>query len=51
MFQNKKVAGSDKEKAQAAFDQAVAAYPLAFDRGDLDALALGGGLILNGEKP
>lgn len=41
----------DKEKAQAAFDQAVAAYPSAFDRGDLDALALGGGLILNGEKP
>lgn len=41
----------DNAKAQAAFDSAVAAYPQAFDRGELDTLALGAGLILNGAKP
>ncbi|MBD8065318.1 c-type cytochrome biogenesis protein CcmI [Devosia sp. PTR5] len=41
----------DKDKAQAAYDDAVRAYPAAFDRGDLDSLALGGGLTLNGDKP
>ncbi|MCZ4344899.1 c-type cytochrome biogenesis protein CcmI [Devosia neptuniae] len=38
----------DTAKAQAAFDDAVAAYPLAFDRGDLDTLALDSGLTING---
>lgn len=38
----------DTAKAQAAVDNAVRAYPQAFDRGDLDALALGAGLKLNG---
>lgn len=38
----------DRENAQRAFDAAVAAYPAAFDRGDLDTLALGAGLTLNG---
>jgi cytochrome c-type biogenesis protein CcmH len=41
----------DTAKAQAAFDDAVRAYPLAFDRGDLDAVALGAGLKLNGATP
>jgi len=41
----------DTESAQAAYDDAVTAYPRAFDRGDLDTLALGAGLILNGAKP
>lgn len=41
----------DTERAQAAFDDAVAAYPQAFDRGDLDALALGAGLTINGAQP
>jgi cytochrome c-type biogenesis protein CcmH len=41
----------DVDKAQAAFDEAVIAYPAAFDRGDLDAVALGAGLKLNGAKP
>lgn len=41
----------DTDKAQAAFDEAVKAYPAAFDRGDLDAVALGAGLKLNGAKP
>jgi len=38
----------DKDKAQAAFDAAVAAYPKSFDRDDLDAIALEAGLTLNG---
>jgi cytochrome c-type biogenesis protein CcmH len=41
----------DTAKAQEAFDSAVAAYPQAFDRGELDTLALGAGLTLNGAKP
>lgn len=41
----------DTDKAQAAFDAAVTAYPAAFDRGDLDTLALGAGLKLNGAEP
>lgn len=36
----------DTEAAQAAYDDAVAAYPQAFDRGELDTLALGAGLEL-----
>ncbi len=39
------------DRAQAAFDDAVAAYPQAFDRGDLDTLALGAGLTINGAQP
>jgi cytochrome c-type biogenesis protein CcmH len=38
----------DTDSAQAAYGDAVAAYPQAFDRGDLDTLALGAGLTLNG---
>jgi cytochrome c-type biogenesis protein CcmH len=38
----------DLDSAQRAFDAAVVAYPAAFDRGDLDTLALGAGLTLNG---
>jgi cytochrome c-type biogenesis protein CcmH len=38
----------DTDKAQAAFDSAVTAYPQAFDRGDLDTLALGAGLTIKG---
>lgn len=41
----------DTAKAQAAFDSAVAAYPQAFDRGELDTLALGAKLTLNGAYP
>lgn len=41
----------DVAKAQAAFDSAVAAYPQAFDRGELDTLALGAGLTINGAAP
>ena len=41
----------DTDSAQAAYDDAVAAYPQAFDRGELDTLALGAGLTLNGAKP
>ena len=41
----------DTDRAQAAFDAAVAAYPQAFDRGDLDTLALGAGLTINGAQP
>ena len=41
----------DKESAQAAYDDAVADYPQAFDRGELDTLALGAGLTLNGVEP
>ncbi|OAM79347.1 c-type cytochrome biogenesis protein CcmI [Devosia elaeis] len=36
------------DNAQAAYDAAVQAYPAAFDRGELDTLALGAGLTLNG---
>lgn len=41
----------DLASAQEAFDRAVAAYPLAFDRGELDSIALGAGLTLNGVEP
>lgn len=41
----------DTDNAQAAYDDAVAAYPQAFDRGELDTLALGAGLTLNGAQP
>ena len=41
----------DTALAQAAYDDAVAAYPQAVDRGELDTLALGAGLTLNGAKP
>lgn len=41
----------DKDAAQAAYDRAVAAYPQAFDRGELDTIALGAGLTLNGANP
>jgi cytochrome c-type biogenesis protein CcmH len=41
----------DTAKAQAALDSAVAAYPLTFDRGELDALALSAGLTINGATP
>jgi len=40
----------DLPNAQIAYDRAVAAYPAAFDRGDLDSLALGAGLKLNGAE-
>ncbi len=36
----------DAAAAQVAYDDAVAAYPQAFDRGELDTLALGAGLEL-----
>jgi len=39
----------DQESAQQAYDAAVEAFPAAFDRGDLDGLALGAGLTLNGD--
>ncbi len=42
---------NDKAKAQAAFDAAVAAYPQAFDRGDLDTIALEAGLTITGAQP
>ncbi|MBJ7578027.1 c-type cytochrome biogenesis protein CcmI [Devosia sp. MC532] len=38
----------DLDNAQRAYDAAVVAYPLTFDRGELDSLALGAGLKLNG---
>lgn len=41
----------DLDNAQATYDAAVAAYPAAFDRGELDTLALGAGLTLNGGAP
>ncbi|MCS6758653.1 MAG: c-type cytochrome biogenesis protein CcmI, partial [Candidatus Devosia euplotis] len=41
----------DTAGAQATFDQAVAAYPQAFDRGGLDALALDAGLTIKGVTP
>ena len=42
---------NDRDNAQRAFDAAVAAYPAAFDRGELDTLALDAGLTLNGGNP
>lgn len=41
----------DLPNAQAAYDGAVAAYPAAFDRGELDNMALAAGLKLNGDQP
>lgn len=41
----------DTARAQAAYDDAVTAWPQAFDRGELDTLALGAGLTLNGDQP
>lgn len=41
----------DADSAQTAYDNAVAAWPQAFDRGELDTLALGAGLTLNGATP
>lgn len=41
----------DAVRAQSAFDDAVRAYPQAFDRGDLDTIALGAGLKINGATP
>ena len=41
----------DKPRAQAAFDAAITAFPLAFDRGDLDTIALAGGLTISGANP
>lgn len=41
----------DLDKAQSAYDASVAAYPAAFDRGELDTIALGAGLKLNGDTP
>jgi cytochrome c-type biogenesis protein CcmH len=41
----------DTSLAQSAYDKAVAAYPRAFDRGDLDTIALDAGLKLNGAAP
>ena len=41
----------DTTRAQVAYDDAVKAWPQAFDRGELDTLALGAGLTLNGAQP
>ena len=41
----------DAARAQTAYDDAVKAWPQAFDRGELDTLALGAGLTLNGATP
>jgi cytochrome c-type biogenesis protein CcmH len=41
----------DLDAAQLAYDASVRAYPAAFDRGELDTLALGAGLTLNGDTP
>lgn len=41
----------DTMRAQVAYDRAVGAYPRAFDRGDLDGIALGADLKLNGPTP
>lgn len=38
----------DLPNAQTAYDRAMAAYPAAFDRGELDSMALAAGLKLNG---
>ncbi|WP_162249133.1 c-type cytochrome biogenesis protein CcmI [Devosia sp. Root685] len=40
----------DLPNAQTAYDGAVAAYPAAFDRGELDSMALAAGLKLNGAE-
>lgn len=40
----------DLPNAQIAYDGAVAAYPAAFDRGELDSMALAAGLKLNGAE-
>jgi cytochrome c-type biogenesis protein CcmH len=40
----------DLPNAQTAYDRAVAAYPAAFDRGELDSMALAAGLKLNGDQ-
>ena len=41
----------DQEQAQAAYDAALAAYPQAFDRGELDTMALAAGLTITGANP
>ena len=41
---------NDKANAQRAFDEAVAAYPAAVDRAELDTFALGAGLTINGDS-
>lgn len=41
----------NKAAAQAAYESAIEAYPQAFDRGELDTIALGAGLELNGDTP
>lgn len=41
----------DMAKAQAAMDDAVAAYPLTADRGEIDVLALDAGLTITGATP
>lgn len=41
----------DLTNAQLAYDAAVLAYPAAFDRGELDTIALGAGLDLKGDTP
>lgn len=41
----------DRDNAQKAYDAAVVQYPAAFDRGELDTLALSAGLTLNGATP
>ena len=41
----------DRDRAQAAYDDAVVAYPKTADRGPLDTLALGAALSLNGATP
>jgi cytochrome c-type biogenesis protein CcmH len=40
----------DLAQAQRAYDAAVAIFPRAFDRGDLDTIALAAGLTLNGDE-
>lgn len=40
----------DLPNAQIAYDGAVSAYPAAFDRGELDSMALAAGLKLNGAE-
>lgn len=40
----------DLPNAQIAYDRAVSAYPAAFDRGELDSMALAAGLKLNGTE-
>jgi cytochrome c-type biogenesis protein CcmH len=41
----------DRVAAQTAYDNAVAAYPQAFDRGELDTIALDAGLATPGATP